>query len=571
MLALLISWVLTGALSLVFGLAACKLLASRLPDEKYYVPRLGADYVILFGFLLITALAAIVSLFSPINGYVTAAFTLAGAGLAFQEREELKQILQSIRAGWRAMSGPLKAALIAVFLLAMCSVIIEFGESDVWFYHAQSIQWIKKYAVVPGLGNLHGRFAFNSHFFISNALFTLWFSEDYVVFPVLSLFFFLCSARLLVNMQTALAAQKPVPFILNAVLVLAFTFHTFPEILGTSTDVISTIFLIYAFLLFLNPSFTRATTSVLLLFWMLILTAVTFKLSAVFAAVILLFTLPQVFRSKKTALFFAASLLIFVPFVIRNVVLSGYLFYPVPEIDLLSVDWKIPLKEVIFEKELVEGWSKIPPGSPDMAIEDIPNMISIPFGTWFGQWWPAMSIKWRVIMAMDLFVLVLLVAALYRKNYSLAALAFTIVLNMVFWFLKAPNPRFGFAFLFMGAGLVLAYGLAPVIKRIKLGNYIFSIFCLLILSFVKLKSGVSYTEDLRPSLLLIPHYYQPKSALETFKTKNFTVYTPPAAPPARGIWCYNLPLPCTPFPKENLVMRGQSYQSGFRILKEPEQ
>lgn len=40
-------------------------------------------------------------------------------------------------------------------------------------YHAQSIRWIEEYGVVPGLGNLHERFAYNSSFFALSALFSM--------------------------------------------------------------------------------------------------------------------------------------------------------------------------------------------------------------------------------------------------------------------------------------------------------------------------------------------------------------------------------------------------------------
>ncbi|MEE9372684.1 MAG: hypothetical protein V3V00_06485 [Saprospiraceae bacterium] len=43
---------------------------------------------------------------------------------------------------------------------------------DTGLYHTQFIMWIKEYVVIPGLGNLHGRFAFNSLYFPINAMFS---------------------------------------------------------------------------------------------------------------------------------------------------------------------------------------------------------------------------------------------------------------------------------------------------------------------------------------------------------------------------------------------------------------
>ena len=44
---------------------------------------------------------------------------------------------------------------------------------DTGLYHAQAIRWIEEYGVVPGLGNLQMRFAYNSAFMSLQALFSL--------------------------------------------------------------------------------------------------------------------------------------------------------------------------------------------------------------------------------------------------------------------------------------------------------------------------------------------------------------------------------------------------------------
>lgn len=44
---------------------------------------------------------------------------------------------------------------------------------DTSLYHVQAIRWIEEYGVVPGLGNLHNRFVYNSAFMPLQALFSL--------------------------------------------------------------------------------------------------------------------------------------------------------------------------------------------------------------------------------------------------------------------------------------------------------------------------------------------------------------------------------------------------------------
>lgn len=567
MVALLLSWGFTGWLSLVFGVAGIRSLNAYSKKGKEAIHQTGVDYLILSGFVLVTALTSLVSLVSPINGLVTLLFALSGVGLTMRYRADLVRILRDLQESWKRQSRPLKIAVFTIFTLAMLSVTFEFGVSDLWFYHAQAIQWIEKYAVVPGLGNLHGRFAFNSHFFISSALFTLWFSEEYVVFPILSLFSFMLSVRLLINAHSGLKNGDWKHFTLNTVLLVTCIFQIFPVIHITATDEMSAVLLIYAFTLFLESGFDRGKTTELAMLWGIILLAITFKVSSILTGLLLIFTLPQVFRNRQVVLFFSIAFFILAPFLVRNVLLSGYLLYPVPELDLFSVDWKIPEKEVILEKELVEGWARLPHGGADIAEADIPKILAVPFGEWIQEWWPTRSIKWKLIMIADLFIVMLLTAALYNRNYKLAALCFTLTINLLFWFFKAPDPRFGLAYLLMSLGLVVSFGLLPFFKYLKPDPRVFLFVMALILAMLTFRHGAAFTKNPSPSLLLISRLAV-KITPETFQAKNFILNTPPANPPARGIWCFNAPLPCTPYPKTNLMMRGPTLQSGFRTAPE---
>ena len=53
-----------------------------------------------------------------------------------------------------------KAVFVLLILLALAFwTAQEPADSDTALYHAQAIRWIEEYGVVPGLGNLHCRFA----------------------------------------------------------------------------------------------------------------------------------------------------------------------------------------------------------------------------------------------------------------------------------------------------------------------------------------------------------------------------------------------------------------------------
>ena len=68
-------------------------------------------------------------------------------------------------------SGKAVFVLITIIALAFWTAQ-EPADSDTALYHAQAIRWIEEYGVVPGLGNLHCRFAYNSSFLCLQALFS---------------------------------------------------------------------------------------------------------------------------------------------------------------------------------------------------------------------------------------------------------------------------------------------------------------------------------------------------------------------------------------------------------------
>ena len=63
--------------------------------------------------------------------------------------------------------------------LAGLVLLMAYGTSrgymhvDTGLYHAQAIRWIEEYGVVPGLGNLHSRFAYNSAAFPLCAVYSM--------------------------------------------------------------------------------------------------------------------------------------------------------------------------------------------------------------------------------------------------------------------------------------------------------------------------------------------------------------------------------------------------------------
>lgn len=562
MLSLLLSWLHLGWLSLVFGLWGLNLLARFFKEDRSASSRIAADYVIVLGFIIISVLLSFLSILCPINVFVNVGFALVGVWLTVKLLPQLAKLKAQVIEEWQGTNWAFKTTIIIVLLATVFgSVVQEVHHSDAKLYHLQAIQWIKDYAVVPGLGNLHGRFAFNSHYFITAAFFSPIVSEARVLIPVFSFFFFLLSTRLLVNINKAIQKEDWFYLLLNTVIFLFFTYQTISHLRSVSTDDITCVLIFLIFFLFWQSAFKPERKIEPVLIWLMIFSAITFKLSSMFILAIVPFTIFPLSKTK-ISFFLVAGLIICTPFVYRNVILSGYLLYPMPELDVFNVDWKIPGDLVVFEKEVIEGWARLP--NPPMPEEEAVKILEMPFGEWVSTWWSNRpTLRWKAIYLANLFSALLLIVALFKKDRRVAVLFFTIIVNLAFWFYKAPDPRFAYAFLYFNLGLVAAYIFTPLLKWVKLRSArgALPLFALFVVCLLVFKQDIEYTDSQDSSLLLFSSPHQ-NDKTEKFEGKNFSMNTP-----ANGsILCFTSSLPCTPYPKKQLMMRGSGYKDGFRIV-----
>ena len=557
MLMLLLSWLYIGGMSLIVGLSGLR-FASVVLKVEHKTARISPDYPILLGFVLITMMLAYASLLSPMGWQVHVLLIMATGFLAWFVRSDLKEWWMLLREGWSAGSVPFRIGAVLLLFIAMHAIIINNNFIDTRLYHSQAIQWIREFAVVPGLGNLHGRFAFNSHYFLSAGLFSSLYSSVQMLYPLFSFFFLVVVLRLLYTMDVAVREHSWQKFSIYGVLLFVFAYQTVQRLSSTSTDDITCILVFYTFFLFLDYRFQPQRELHLFILWAIVFTAVTFKLSSVFIVAIIPFT----FRFLNTRRLIVATSLaaaILLPFVVRNIILSGYLVYPYPGLDLLAVEWKIPMEAVVFEKELVEAWAKLP--NPPVPEIEAANILKLSFLDWFREWWPAQTLRWQMILILNIVPLVLLPIYFFRRQYDLAVICLIIIVNVLFWFFRAPDPRFAYGFLFFGLAISLSIPLALMFRFAPVGKVMVVAVPVALLLVMYTKSDVDFTKNMKASLFLIPN------EMETIETEVFVAHNVQVHIPRNGkLLCFNTPLPCTPYPNSGLMLRGRDLQSGFRVI-----
>lgn len=143
----------------------------------------------------------------------------------------------------------------------------------------------------------------------------------------------------------------------------------------------------------------------------------------------------------------------------------------------------------------------------------------------------------------------------------LTALGFS---NILYWFMSAPDLRFGAAFFWIWMGLGGAFLLGRAKSMLVLGfglaarTLVLSLFSMS-LSFLPAKPGSVWRIGQSSSRELVSQAFPGESS-------GILLYTP-----VRGDQCGDAPLPCTPYPREVLRLREPGrLQKGFVVFRAAE-
>ncbi|MCR4798433.1 MAG: hypothetical protein K5853_08310, partial [Lachnospiraceae bacterium] len=200
---------------------------------------------------------------------------------------------------------------------------------------------------------------------------------------------------------------------------------------------------------------------------------VTTKLSA--GVILLLSICPIVMLIKKRQIkpiifSIMTALLIIVPYLIRNVIISGWLIYPSTALDLFDVPWKMPAQIGEADAYQIHVWAWDVHGDPEMEGASIIRWIP----HWFSS---VLRSTEKILVAASLLVSLITVAVLiieavrfllHRKDRPgktekgrLLLLFATLSLEYFFWQYSAPLPRYGYAYLILlpllGMGILLGW------------------------------------------------------------------------------------------------------------------
>lgn len=351
--------------------------------------------------------------------------------------------------------------IIILFLIVFWAYFSSRGymhyDSDL--YHAQSIRWIEEYGVIKGLGNVHNRLAYNSSFFAVSALYSMKFLVGQSLHSINGFMTLLLSISVLDIMDSV----KRKRFILSDYIRIATIYYLTiicDEIVSPASDfaIMCTIFYIVIKWVDLLEKKEKDIAPYALLCVGGVY-AVSLKLTAGLVLILLIkpaYILIKEKKVKEIFIYLSMGFIVILPWVIRNVIISGYLIYPFPELDIFSFAWKIDPNLAAKDAVEIKVWGR---GLYDVALVDMPVW------QWFENWFKSsLSGTEKLIILADIVCLVIaLIITVYvfvkkkweHLDYLLVELM--IICSYGFWQLSAPLIRYGYAYALILIVLTLGF------------------------------------------------------------------------------------------------------------------
>jgi hypothetical protein len=332
---------------------------------------------------------------------------------------------------------------------------------DSGLYHLNTIRWLNEFRLLPGIGNIHDRLAFNNSFFtyVAAINFYPYFNQartiaNNLLFIMLIAWVVWESIRFIeeggFSRPFSTLTNGLIPFVLliPPLLHLSVTSDGFAS---PTPDLTSTIFqmLIYiqlVSLLLLGDSEQEKASQNIMVLMLLCVTAITLKLSnLVFAGTAILIGLSYGYKLRIKikvmlgALFLCAGVLLV--WIVRGYIASGTPLFPAL-IGYIPFKWAIPKQEIRIASQWIRSWGRLP-GHPWQEVLSSWDWL-IP---WLNQRLRDLtSFVYPIVISLAFFTVDL--ALIWRKKGTiptprkLGIATLPIFTGLIFWFISAPDMRF---------------------------------------------------------------------------------------------------------------------------------
>lgn len=437
----------------------------------------GMDSILMAGLVAVTVYAEVFSLFYKVGRAANLILLMVCAGMILLLH---RQMLQRLGQWWKETGVVKKLLLPLLFLLWAYFSSRGYMAYDSDLYHAQSIRWIEEYGVVPGLGNLHERFAYNSATFAINALYSMKWLVGQSLHTVSGFFALLISGSVLELGRTW--REKKLRLADFAMIGAVYYLITiWDEVTAPSSDylIMCTLFFIVIKWLLCLEHESKASGEGLVPYALLCVAgvyALTLKLTA--GLILLLVLKPAIGlvrekRWREILLYLGMGLLVALPWITRTVVISGWLLYPFPALDLFSVDWKMPAELIAIDSAQIKTWGR--------ALYSA-DLVDVPIWDWFPGWFSGtLSGMEKLLILGDLAsVMFFIVYGGYslikkkKENRDVLLVLATVISSYVFWQYSAPILRYGYAYVLL-VDMLMA---GVILEKLRRQQILYALICL---------------------------------------------------------------------------------------------
>lgn len=444
MLEVLLLWGYMLFVNTSVGVGVLKLIYRMTGREN---KRVSFITCVMAGVVAITVYAEFYSIFSNVGMTAHLLLLLAAVLSAFVCRDVFTVLLKRFKAVCASWEG-LPYLILIVGIAYFASRGIQ--HTDTGIYHAQAIRWYEEYGLVKGLANLQQHFGYNSAYLGYAAVFSMkWLAGKSLHGTTGFLAALLCVWAL----QGIKDFKKKDSNLVDVcrIGILLYTLVNVEGLMSPATDYGTMYLVLYIITRWAQLCAEQRRKAQPLDFGLLCVAVVcvtTYKVAAGLLVVLALYPAVLMIRRKawrEIAVCLCAGILTLLPFLIRNVLISGWLVYPLGAIDLFSVDWKVPLEYLQYDSDQIKVWGR--------CLFDVAK-IDAPLREWLPIWWDAKDTYEKMLIEANLAAvgleLLSLVHILFKKEkivWEQVILHAAVFSCLAGWFATAPFIRYGLAFL----------------------------------------------------------------------------------------------------------------------------
>lgn len=447
MIVTVLSWIYMAVMCMLIGFLGGHLSGVILPKEK---ARSGqAHFIMMYylvtGIVIITVYAEIMSILGKVGALANISLLLLALAAGVAYRKEIVRLwnqYKRIVCSWEGFFYVCFIILIAFFTSRGTF------HTDTNIYHAQAIHFYEEYGLIKGMGNLQLHYAYNSAYLAFASFFSFHWLGGQSIHTTTGFIELVMCIYAFHGLKRAKEHKKHIADMMR----VGIIFYALVMLTGSmspATDYVTMFFVLFVLTVWCENM--EAGGSVTIYAWLSVVAVfvVTLKFSA--CLLVLLAVYPAVHlvkekRWKEILLYLGCGMVIVIPFLVRNFLISGWLLYPFNGIDIFHVEWKIPEEYLLMDADQIKVWGRC---LYDVAKTDWPVSAWLPIW-WEGQQRYEQMLIGSVMTGMILMVVQFAAGRIRHKKirWDYLTLVLVIIACLAVWFFMAPFIRYGLAFLF---------------------------------------------------------------------------------------------------------------------------